>query len=203
MPMTSADSVALALVAALVLLGALRGLVRDIAVLAGIIAGAWLAWSYGAAVGHWLAFMAVPGPWAGFLGYAVTFLSVVILAALVGGLVSRLMHKTPLGWLDRLLGAGLGLGKGLLLVWAIVSACLLVSPEGAAVVRSSPVVARIVSTGDGLLRPGDRKPAPGRNKARPGPVNRRRESLVRQPTSGRPSHCGDGSDPAWGVYGHA
>ncbi len=182
--MTIVDAVTLALLISFVLLGAARGLVRDIFVLIGIVAGGYLAWCYGTEVANWVQTVVSHRAWAVFLGYLLTFLAVVASAAAVGGLVSRLIHKTPLGWFDRLLGAGLGLGKGLLLVWVIVTGCMLYRTEARASVEDSLLTREIARQGTRLLAPYLRLAAPDRKENRGRQVDRSKGPLASMDRNG-------------------
>jgi membrane protein required for colicin V production len=179
--MTLVDGITLTLLACFVLLGALRGLVRDLAGIAGIILGGYLAWRYGTAVGHWFLaqHLVRDHRWALFLGHVLTLLAVAAAASAVGELLSWLTHLTPLGWFDRLLGAGLGLVKGLLLVWVIVTGCILASPQARVPVGASVLTEGIRRKGLNLLGPHLRLGEPERKKDRGRPVDRRKGPLVR------------------------
>jgi len=148
---TLLDGVTLGLLGAFVVLGAIRGLVRDLASLVGLVAGAYLSWRHGPQVSAWLQPMIRDNRWALFLGYALTFFGVVLAATLVGVFLSRLLHETPLGWLDRLLGAALGMAKAVILVWALVTITLLVRPDGRERVNASPLTDAIVGAGSRII----------------------------------------------------
>jgi len=179
--MTLLDGLVLGILFALVVLGAIRGVVKDIVLLIGIIAGAYLAWHYGPQVRQWLGPMIHSRGWVWFLGYALTFFCVVTLSALVGTLVSRLIHNTPLGWFDRLLGAGFGLLKGAILVWGVVSVSLLVRPEAAAMVEISPVTRGIVRAGNGIIGTYRHPTEPKGRPAKPARPAGRRGEYVQAP----------------------
>jgi membrane protein required for colicin V production len=176
--MTLLDVLVLGILFALVVLGAIRGVVKDIVLLIGIIAGAYFAWHYGPQVRQWLQPMIHSRGWVWFLGYALTFLSVVTLSALVGTLVSRLIHNTPLGWFDRLLGAGLGLVKGAILIWGLVSVALLVRPEAAATIEISPVTRGIVRAGNGIIGTYRPRAEPKGRPTKPAKPRRRGEYVL-------------------------
>ncbi len=180
MPMTIVDAITLALLVCFVLLGAARGLVKDLFVLIGIVAGGYLAWRYGGQAGHWVLVVISHPAWARFLGYVLTFLVVVVVAGAIGGLTSRLLHHTPLGWFDRLLGAGLGLAKGLMLVWLIVTGCTLFRAEARVSVGSSILTNEIARQGTRLLGPFLRLEQPERKERHERPVDRPKGLLVRR-----------------------
>jgi membrane protein required for colicin V production len=113
--MTGFDFAVIAVVVLSSLLAAWRGVVREAFHLAGWIAAFMAARSYSGALA-----LAVPGDFghpafklaAAFL---VLFLAVLILFGLLGLLMSKLVRTAGLGLADRMLGAVLGLGRGLII----------------------------------------------------------------------------------------
>lgn len=98
------------------LVGVSRGLVFELLSLAGWVL-AWLA------AQRWSAEVAQQLPWPGALpawreaaGYAIVFVGALIGCALAARLLRLLVRATPLAPLDRLLGAGFGLLRGLLVL---------------------------------------------------------------------------------------
>lgn len=112
--------VAMALVLGLSLLaGVLRGLVSEVMALAGWFA-AWLlaqAWGLDVAVAlH----VGEPGsPVARLAGLVITFMAVLLVWRLLTWLLRQVIQASPLAPLDRLLGAGFGLLRGVLVLWAL------------------------------------------------------------------------------------
>jgi membrane protein required for colicin V production len=157
------DIVVLVLLLLFVLLGAVKGIVRDIAMLIGVVAGVYLAWRYGIQVKLWLEPHLHQARLSLFLGHALVFLAVVVAAGLLGLLLSKLLNVTPLGWLDRFLGACVGLVKGAALVWVLVTVTLAFKPEGIGVVQSSRVARALMDGGNralGVRLRGARTPRP-------------------------------------------
>ncbi|MGA2133942.1 MAG: CvpA family protein [Bryobacteraceae bacterium] len=62
---------------------------------------------------------------ANIIGFALIFLGVTVLGAVVAGMLARFIRSLDLVWLDRLLGAGFGLVQGLLygaiLIWGMMA----------------------------------------------------------------------------------
>lgn len=96
------DIVILVIIISLVIQGLIVGFVRSIFDLGGIVAGIFLALEYTERLEmpKWLAFLLI-------------FLAVSIVVSIIGRLISKLIHLTPLGLMDRLMGGGLGFIKGL------------------------------------------------------------------------------------------
>jgi membrane protein required for colicin V production len=112
-----------------VLGGLLHGFARVgigfIATLVALMCGLWF---YGTPASFLLPYMSHKG-FANFLGFAVVFVSVVLAGALVSKLLALLFRWAGLTWLDRLLGAGFGVLRGLIFAVALVLALLAFSPE--------------------------------------------------------------------------
>lgn len=62
-------------------------------------------------------------------GFLVVFFVCVLLGALLGKLLAKLLKWTGLSWLDRLMGAGFGLVRGVIAAVALVSILLAFTPK--------------------------------------------------------------------------
>ena len=65
---------------------------------------------------------------ANFCGFLMVFCGVLILGAIVGRLLARMMKVAGLSFVDRLLGAGFGVVRGILISIALVLALLAFTP---------------------------------------------------------------------------
>ncbi len=130
--MNALDYALLALVALSALAAAMRGLVYEVWMMAAAVAAVILAaWEYRTAAG-WLTWIGNPEA-RRFAAFALIVALALAIAAAVGRLVRGAVRAVGLGWLDRLLGAGLGVARGLLLGVALV-----------AVLTAFPVDSRLV-----------------------------------------------------------
>ncbi len=114
--MNALDWALLAVMGASILLGLLRGFMRELISLAGWIAGIWLAFRFAAAIS---ASVPIGDEWPLARTAAVAVLIVVacvFAAALVGWLVRELIKAARLSAADRTLGGLFGLARGLLIV---------------------------------------------------------------------------------------
>ena len=99
-----------------VIVGAMRGFVYELLSLVGWLA-AWIAaqW-FGPELAQHLP-IGVPGsPMNLGAGYVITFVAALVVWTLGAKLVRLLIHATPLSLIDRVLGAGFGLLRGLLIL---------------------------------------------------------------------------------------
>jgi len=62
-------------------------------------------------------------------GFLVVFFVCVLMGALIGKLLAKLLKWTGLSWLDRMMGAGFGLVRGVVAVVAFVSILLAFTPR--------------------------------------------------------------------------
>lgn len=119
--LTIADWVILGFVALSVLIGLVRGLVVEVLSIAIWVVAVALAIRHGEAVGA-LFQEAVELPSARVaLGYGLVFFGTTIVGALLLWLTRQLVAGTGLSGTDRLLGAGFGLVRGVLLVVVVVT----------------------------------------------------------------------------------
>jgi membrane protein required for colicin V production len=110
------DWIFIALVAISVLLGLMRGLVREIISLAGWIAGGYLAIRFGAALG---AHIPIAAEWKlvnTILAGVLIFVGCVFASALLGWIVRQFLVTARLSMTDRTIGALFGLLRGVLIV---------------------------------------------------------------------------------------
>jgi membrane protein required for colicin V production len=118
--MTAFDYTVLTIIAASVLLGLWRGVVSEILALAAWIAAFFAARAAAADVANMLAGqIAEPGLRLA-AAYGLVFVGVLLVFAIARMLISLMLKAVGLGVLDRLLGAGFGVLRGTLVVFAAV-----------------------------------------------------------------------------------
>jgi membrane protein required for colicin V production len=114
------------LIIAVVLLGfAIRGLrrgfFRELLSLVGLFLGLWIALLKFVPLGEWLQHrfpLAEPLPF--HLAFLAIFLSVSIIASLVGYLLHRAAKGLLMGWLDAIVGLGFGCVKGVMILTVLL-----------------------------------------------------------------------------------
>ncbi len=116
MPLNVADIVILAVLTLSVLFGLWRGFVGEILSLLCWIAAFWVAWAFGDRVAAvYQPFLREPTA-SIIAGYVTCFLGVLVVGALLGWAMRKLMDRGGLRGGDRALGSLFGLVRGLLLV---------------------------------------------------------------------------------------
>lgn len=116
--MTSVDWLILVVLALSIAYGVWRGLVREVFALVGWIAAFVLAAWFGSSAAAWL-----PAHWSdavrGVVGHAAVFVLVLLIAALGGWALSRIVRAAGLGPADRTFGGVFGTLRGMLIVLAV------------------------------------------------------------------------------------
>jgi membrane protein required for colicin V production len=174
--LNSVDQGILALVALSALLGLLRGMVREVLGLVGLVLGILVALNFYAdgarKLARWIADPTV--------AQAAAFFGVLILVwlgfAIVGHSLRRLLRFLKLGWLDRLGGLVFGLARGALLVSLLAVALTAFEIQPRALLHSLFSIA-ILDAGDMIQ---DRFPPEFRKRFREG-VARARSRLMEEP----------------------
>jgi membrane protein required for colicin V production len=117
--MTWFDYAVIAIVGLSVLLAVIRGVVREIAALAGWVAALILSGLFAPELALWLPATLSPMLRA-VIAYLVIFLGVLLLSGLAGVLLATLLRAAGLGFTDRAVGALFGLVRGVLIVMVAV-----------------------------------------------------------------------------------
>ena len=121
--MTLFDYLVVFVMATSVIIGLLRGFVKEVLSLAGWVVAFVVANAYAAALAPMLP-QAVPGEVLRLiLAFGALFIGVRILTGLLAMALGALLDAGGLGFFDRLLGAVFGIGRGLVIVLTAVILC--------------------------------------------------------------------------------
>ena len=101
-----------------------REVVGLVAAVVGLLCGLWF---YASAGGFLRPYVSSPAI-ANFCGFFLIFCGILILGAIAGALLTKLVRAAGLSWFDRFLGASFGLVRGLLLAIALVMAIVAFTP---------------------------------------------------------------------------
>jgi len=108
--------------------GLWKGIIRAIVGIAGLIGGILLAGAFYQELA--LKLWPMGAWWSNAAAYAIILFGTLIAAGIVAGLLSRIVHMTPLGIVDRVLGLTAGL-LAALLGWALVLTIIVAVIPGA------------------------------------------------------------------------
>ena len=147
--MNAFDLGVLVLAGILMAAGLWRGAVRQLAGLAGVVAGAGVALRYHAELAGRI-------PWGApalreVAAFGALFLATLALAAALGWAVSRILGAACLGWTDRALGAGLGLLKAALVTAAVAYFLSAALPPRSALLRGSVLLPHALRAAEVIL----------------------------------------------------
>jgi membrane protein required for colicin V production len=103
-----------------VIKGLMRGFFREIASLAGVILGIFLAARFQPQVTEYLKSYLPTTSFLSLISFAIIFAGVLILSSLLGHLLKLLFQKVLLGWIDRTLGLCLAMVKGIIITYLVI-----------------------------------------------------------------------------------
>ncbi|MDA8179497.1 MAG: CvpA family protein [Desulfobacteria bacterium] len=141
------DLILAVLIAWFAVAGIVRGLVRQLFSLGGLVAGHLAGIRYYAvAQGK----IGLTFRYAEVVGYAIVFLAVYLAVRLAGGLVEDRVRKSKLSGTDRLAGMAAGLVKGALFSILIVFLLVILLPRDARLLRESKAAPAAIAAGKRL-----------------------------------------------------
>ncbi len=100
--------------------GLLRGFGKEILGIIGLVGGLWAAYTYYPSLAAHLTFFKTE-VWRNVLAYALLFIGVNLFTSLLAHILHQILALAFLLWLDKLLGAALGIVKGLLLCAILIT----------------------------------------------------------------------------------
>ena len=126
------DVILLILVGGSVISAFMQGFSRELVGFAAAVAALVLGcWFYGTVAGYLLPYLSSKAI-ADFIGFLLVFCAVLAVGAIVGRVLRTFMKAAGLSFVDRVLGAGFGFVRGMLLAIALLMAIMAFSPQGKA-----------------------------------------------------------------------
>ncbi|WP_305042099.1 CvpA family protein [Geoalkalibacter sp.] len=117
------DIAILVVLVAFLLKGLMRGLLKELCSLAGLLVGGILAFRFHTPLAQWLLDSAgLPSPLAVGAAFLGLFLLVVVFFSVLGFVLSRFVRLVFLGGFNRMLGALFGVGEGVVLLALVLFA---------------------------------------------------------------------------------
>ena len=148
------DILILSTVLFFIIKGLIRGFIHEIASLAGVVLGVFLAARYQYEATEIIKQFLNPGPYLPLISFIVIFICVVVGCNLLGWLIRLALRKAPLGWVDRLLGLCFALIKGVVITYLVIVVLTFFLPSGTPLIARSRVCPWIVISyhnGEGVL----------------------------------------------------
>jgi len=130
----------------LIIRGIMRGFIREISSLAGVVLGIWLGniyqpWMTGILKKH------LPLPqYLPLLSFILIFVAVIVICNLLGWSLKLLFKNALMGWFDRCLGAVLALLKGTILVYLAIVLLTFYVPSKASFIAGSTISPWIIKS---------------------------------------------------------
>lgn len=144
------DAIILAILIFFLIRGIFRGFFREIGSLAGVILGIVLGSRFHMDVAGFLkAYLSAPR-FLPLIGFGMIFLGTLVGCNLLALALKALTQKALLGWLDRTLGAGVALLKGVILTYLIIVLLTFFVPSGAPSMARSALAPWIISSYQGM-----------------------------------------------------
>ena len=131
--------------------GIFRGFLREIASLAGVVLGIVLGSRFQPQVTDLLKAHVPDSHYLPVVSFVLIFALVLVAANLLGYSLSRLFRKVFLGWVDRGLGVGLALTKGVILTYLIIVLLTFFLPAKAPLVANSRLAPLIIASYQSMI----------------------------------------------------
>jgi len=132
--------------------GIFRGLIKELSSIVGVLAGFYAAYTYYPVVGGVLSrWISNPG-YRNILSFLILFCLVLILVGILGVIIKYLLSIASLGWFDRILGAGFGLIKGVLIVSVVVLMLTTFLPKGAPIIKNSLLSPYVMMISESMVK---------------------------------------------------
>lgn len=146
--MNAFDMILLVLVAALVVLGLLKGLVRSLAGIGALIVAFVVASRYHQPLAQRLGWLDWPVEVTRLIGYLALFFAVILAGGLLAFLIRKLVKASMLGWADRLGGGALGLAMAAMVAALVLLPLVAYSPSGSRLLRGSVLAPYVTVVAD-------------------------------------------------------
>ena len=135
----------------LIVKGILRGFIREIASLMGIILGIWLANLFQPQMTDLLKSYLPFARYLPLISFAIIFAAVLISCNILGWALKLLFKKILLGWVDRSLGALLAVAKGVIITYLIIVMLTFFLPAKTPLIAGSELAPWIIKSYQSMI----------------------------------------------------
>ena len=123
------DIALMAILAFFVVRALIRGFIRELIGLVGVVAAVVVSAMTYVSLGNLLqSTTGISGEWWPAAAFVLVLISVFVLFSYLGSMLSKLVHKGAFSLMDRLFGAATGLVKGILICYLLINLALLFTP---------------------------------------------------------------------------
>jgi membrane protein required for colicin V production len=132
------DLLSLAILALFFISGLIKGLIREVMTLAGVILSFFAALHLAGLAAPWIEkWVVLPPKLSLFAGFLLVFVALLVVFHILGYVIYRVVRATPLTFLDRLAGGVFGLCKGSLIIFLVLLVLSIVPMRSTAAGRLS------------------------------------------------------------------
>jgi len=146
------DYIILGLIAFFVVKGIFRGFFREISSLAGIIFGIWIGNHYYLQMANLLKTYIPLEKSLSLISFLLLFIMVVIVFNLSGMLLHHFFKKLFIAWVDRGLGFGLALIKGIIISYLLIVLLIFFTPSKSLLIAKSTTARMVIVTYQSMSR---------------------------------------------------
>jgi membrane protein required for colicin V production len=145
------DIIILSTMGFLILKGLMRGFLREVASLAGVIAGIFLANFFQPQMTKYLDSYLPSMDVLPLISFGGIFLIVMLLSSILGWVLKFMFWKVLKGWSGRIIGAGLATIKGLILIYLVIILLFFFLPAKTPLIATSKLAPSIISSYQGMV----------------------------------------------------
>ena len=113
--MANVDALFLIIISLSILVGILRGLIKEVISISSLIVSIWASINFGASVGSYFEFWINEPKFQLWVGMIATFVSIIIIGMILARILSKIFRLSLSTKIDRILGASFGFFRGCLL----------------------------------------------------------------------------------------
>ena len=146
------DMLAIVIVAFCVIRGMVRGLIKEISSIIGVLAGFYAAYTYYTFPAGLLSSWFSDPAHVNIISFLLIFCIVFLVISMLGVVIKYVLNIAFLGWFDRVCGIGFGLLKGILLVSVLLIIFTAFLPKGAPLVKESVLAPHMTVVSEKMAR---------------------------------------------------
>ncbi len=135
----------------LILKGALRGFIREVSSLSGVILGIWLGVLFQPKMTGLLSPYLPFTDYLPLISFAVLFSFILISCNIIGWIIKLLFKKALLGWADRLIGAGFAIVKGVIIIYLVMVMLTFFIPAKTPLIAGSKLAPWIIKSYQSMI----------------------------------------------------